>query len=378
MWKSVAILAAALAGLIWWDLALSRKEVSTRKSSLRVRQLLPPQEREGKLVAALRIEEPGQQETFYARSRESWRCLTRFGAPGEESKIRSLLEMLFSTQGIVQSREEGRAQDYGLGPAAAIRLTLHDRNASQENKSRGVIRTLEVGSSVPGANGCYVRLAGSEEVVAIDADLRAELARPEGADLPPLLDPHLIPGGWPANGSVQRIEVIRKDGEKYELLRREKKISPEDMKTGQLPWDWFLKREGKEELCPPGPSNGFAFFLQRAPIHAVLDPRTAPALGMEPPAARIALYPSTGEPLALVLGGAAPGGGTAVKNTLTGTFFEATDEVAGLLAPRAADLQSAEGQNPWDAFLRRPPPGAPAQGFPPGINPAALLQTGGK
>ena len=177
---------------------------------------------------------------------------------------------------------------------------------------------------------------------------------------------------------VQRIEVTRKDGEKYELLRREKKISPEDMKTGQLPWDWFLKRDGKEELCPPGPSNGFAFFLQRAPIKAVLDPRTAAALGMDSPAARVALYPGTGEPLALVLGGATPGGGTAVKNTLTGSIFEATPEVAGLLAPRAADLQSADAQNPWDAFMRRPPPGAPAQALPAGFDPATLLQPGPK
>src|SRR6185369_11955078 len=144
MWKSAVILAAALGGLIWWDQQLSQNEVSTRRSSLRVRQLLPPQEREGKLVAAVRIEEPGGRETFYARSRDSWRCLTSFGAPGEESKIRGLLESLSSTQGIVQSRDQGLAQNYGLAPATAIKLTIHDRNAAQENRSRGVIRSIEV------------------------------------------------------------------------------------------------------------------------------------------------------------------------------------------------------------------------------------------
>src|SRR5262245_29655874 len=174
MWKSLVILAAALAGLIGWDLALSQKEAATRHSSSKVRQLLPPQEREGKLVAALRIEEPGSRETLYLRAKDSWRCHSRFLAPGDESKIRGLLEMLFSTQGIVQSKEGSRAPDYGFGPGTAIRLTLHDRTVSKGDRTKGVIRALDIGTSVPGANGCYVRLAGSEEVVAIDADLRGE------------------------------------------------------------------------------------------------------------------------------------------------------------------------------------------------------------
>src|SRR5262245_34531165 len=300
MWKSLVILAAALGGLIWWDLSLSEKEATTRQISSKVRQVLPPKDRGGKEVAALRIEEPGKRETLYLRAKDRWRCDSRFSAPGDESKIHGLLEMLSSTQGIVQSKEGTRPSEHGFGPETVIRLTLHDRKVSRDDQTKGVIRSLEIGSSVPGANGCYARLVGSEEVVALDADLRGELVRPEGRDLPPLLDTHLIPGGWPANGSVQRIEVSRQDGEKYQLLRREKKISPEEMKSGQFPWDWVLMRDGKEEVCPPGPSNGFAFFLQRSPIHGVLDPKAA-AAGVETPAARIALYPSAGEPLALVL-----------------------------------------------------------------------------
>lgn len=353
MWKALIILVLVLIGLIYWDRSLSETELLSRHTSLKVRQLIAKELRESQRIAAIRLEDPGQKETFiYARGKDAWRCLSRFGAVADEAKIKSLLEKLFNTQGIVQSKDPARAPDYGLGPASVLHLSLHGPKFSP-GKEEDLLHSFDVGAPNPGGNGCYVRLSGGTEVVAIDANLREELARPELQGIPPLVDPHIIPPVGLGTGGVQRIVVDRSDGERYELNRREKKISPEEMKQGQLPWDWFLKKSEKEEICPPGPSNAYANFLLRAPFQVILDPKTLPQLGLEKPSARLSLYSSEGKPVVIAIGSRGANARAPVWNELTQNVFEVSKEVDELLAPRSEQLLHVEQGSPWEAWLRR-------------------------
>jgi hypothetical protein len=348
-----ALLVAILLFLGVLDWQLSRDESYVRSQSSRVRQLTQKSFREGSRVAALKLEDPARKEVFlYARAKDGWRCPTRFGTVADEAKIKSLLDKVFSAQGIVQPRRGAEAEVYGLGPGSLLRLSLL-------GPSRESLLVLDIGNPLLVGSGSYVRLLGSEEVVAVDANLREELAHPDGEGLAPLLDPHLVPGSWPKGGGVQRIQVEREDGVKFELVRREKRISPEEMKSGQLPWDWILKKDGREEICPPGPSNGYANFLHRAPYSGLVDPRTQPQLGLDRPAAKIILSPSEGEPLEVLLGKRGPDGSAPVLNGMTRNLFLVTGEVADLLAPSADRLTAAEPADDWNGFLRRqePPPG---------------------
>jgi hypothetical protein len=361
MWKTIPILILILGGLMYWDSALSQKEILSRRSSSRVRQLIPKELREGESqrVAALKLEDPGHKEAFvYAREKDAWRCVSRFRAIADEGKIKSLIDKLLNSQGIVQMKEAARAPDYGLGEGSVLHLSLHGPKVF-EDRREDLLHAFDVGLPVPGATGCYVRLSGSAEIIAMDANLREELAPPAIAGIPPLVDLHIIPPVGLGNTGTQRIVIRRADGEKFELLRREKRISPEEMKAGQLPWDWILKRNDREETCPPGPSNAFATFLLRAPFLAILDPKTLPQLGLEKPSVKLALYPSEGKPVEVSVGSKRPNGRVPVHNELTQSLFEASSEVADLLAPRADELALGPNQaeatagNPWEAFLRR-------------------------
>jgi hypothetical protein len=370
MWKIIAVLAVLLGVLAALESKLSSRSDETRRASSQVRQLIPPEKREGKLVAVLRLEDPIKKETHvYARQKESWKCLSRFGAPCDEGKIRGLLDQLFSTQGIVQSRTRGRAGDYGLAYGSALVLSLHGPNAVRD-PAGDRIAAIEVGSSAPGGGGCYVRIPGIEEVIAIDADLRGDLAPPpEAPGLPPLVDPHVVPAGWPGGGGIDRIRVERDDGERFELVRREKKLDPSELKAGGIPWDWFLVRDGKEEAAGAGPSNSFTSYLRRAVVTSLVEPKAATDLGLDRPASKLVLSPTKGDACEIAIGRKGPGGGVPARNSASGGVFEVTEETARLLAPAAKDLLApADGQapNPWDAAMKRAEPQGPG-GFPAGF-----------
>jgi len=363
MWKLHAVLVSILAVLVVIDWRMTSSEREARSASSQVRQLIPPEKRIGKDVAAIRIEDPVRKETLvFVRQKESWRCLSRYGALCDEGKVRNLLEGLFAAQGIVQSRMKGRAGDYGLSYGSTIILSLHGAQALKDPQGDR-IAAVEIGASIPGGSGgCYVRLPGKEEVVAIDADLRADLSPPpEAPDLPPLVDPHLVPLGWPGKGGIARIRIERAGGEKVELVRRDKELDPQAMKSGQVPWDWMLVRDGAETPADQALANSYTSYLRRATFAAVLDPKAPAPPGLAAPAAKLVLSPPEGEGMEILVGtkGAGDRARTPVKNGVTGMVVEMAPEAADLLAPQEKGLTDPAGGNPWDALLRKDVPQLP-------------------
>ena len=69
--------------------------------------------------------------------------------------------------------------------------------------------------------------------------------------------------------------------------------------------------------------------------------------------ARVILYPSEGDPLALSIGPRRDDGTAAVFNPHTRCLYRISAEVAELLVPERVRLLPGATENPWEPFVRR-------------------------
>jgi hypothetical protein len=337
--------------------ALSLPERSERRASSRLRRLVPPALLEGKSVAAIRVEDTARREALlYARTSSGWRCLSRYGVPADEARLSSYVEQILEAQGILQSQDPGRANRFGLDPPSLLRVSLHGARLLHD-RGHDLIALAEIGAAVPGGRGTYARSGVTNEVIAVDVDLRTDLAWPKALGLAPLLDPRIVPAVWSGSASVERIAVRPQSGAAFELRKRPRTPKPEEFLRGGLPWDWVLVAGGREQSTPQGPSNAYASFLQSATYNLALDPRLADGLGLARPRARVVLYPPEGKAVEIQIGGPAPAGGIVVKNALTQGVFAVDSQVAALLVPRAEALRHAAKVTPWDSRLPGPTAG---------------------
>jgi hypothetical protein len=196
----------------------------------------------------------------------------------------------------------------------------------------------------------------SHEVIAVDADLRRDLTWPKAAGLAPLVDPRIVPAAWSSSANVERI-AVHPTGAAFELRKRARPATREEILAGALPWEWVLVTGGSQQTAAPGPSNAYARFLESATYDLALDPRLADGLGLDRPRARVVLYPAEGKAVEIQIGGPAPAGGIVVKNALTQGVFAVDSQVAALLVPRAEALRHAAKVTPWDSRLPGPTAG---------------------
>ena len=352
MRRTIIALCWTLTGLVASDRVLWLHERSERSSSSRLRRLIPKALLQGKAVAAILIEDTARRErVLYARSAGGWRCLSRAGAPADEARLGGFVDRLLEAQGILQ-KEDSRAGRYGLDPPVLLRVSLHGPHVLKE-RGHDLVAMAEIGAEVPGGRGTYARSGLSRDVIAVDTDLREDLAWPKSPGLAPLQDPRIVPGAWSASANVDRVEVHPEAGPPFELRRRSRPPKQEELLAGALPWDWLLVAGGREQEAEAHPANAYAFFLQGATYERALDPRQADALGLAQPRARVILHPGEGRPLEIQIGTAAPGGGVAVRNALTQCVLAVDAEVAEGLAPRAAALRRGARKSPWETWIER-------------------------
>lgn len=356
MRRTLVVLAWTLAGLVACERALSLQERSARRASSRLRRLVPPALLERKSIAVIRLEDTARREVLlYARTSGGWRCLSRHGVPAAEARLGSYVGRILEAEGIVQRQDAGSAERFGLDPPRLLRVSLHGPRALRD-RGHDLIALAEIGAPLPGGRGTYARSAVSHEVIAVDADLRGDLAWPAASGLAPLVDPGIVPAAWSMSASVERIEVHPQGAAPFELRKRARAMH-EEILAGVLPWEWVLVTGGRSETPPPGPASAYARFLQSAQYDLALDPRLAAGLGLDRPRARVVLYPAEGRGLEIQIGGPAPAGGVTVRNALTQSVFAVDSEVAALLVPGAEALRRSAKVTPWDARLPRPPSG---------------------
>jgi len=351
MRRVILALTLVFAGLLAWERALAARAHDARAEKSRVGRLVPEALRAKLSLSAVRLERGGADTLTYGRVRGRWRCLDRFLAPADVGAIERLVGGLLDAQGFVVSDDTAEASAYGLVGADRVRVSLCGPRVL-EDPSGDVQIAFDLGASVPGEGGSFVRQRGSRDVWAIDSDPRAALvsATPE---LPPLLEPYVIPRDWAGwRDGLVRLEVRPTGGPSFVLERRTFELPPEKLRAGRVPWKWILQPGPSERPAARLQSHAFSLFVQRIPYVRVLDPARRDEL-VPPGVSELTIEAAGSASLVLRFGPALPDGTTPVWNVDTGSLLALDAEVLPLTLPDLALFLEDSEANPWDPWLRR-------------------------
>lgn len=349
MTRAVAILGvlALLLGLA--EAWLARRAERAGLAAGRVGPLFTPAEAERlRQQPALRIEGGGTQHA-YGRLGGEWRCLSYHEAPADARAIRELLEGIAGAEGIVHASGTEAAPAYGLNTPRTLRVSIQGPRALQE-PGGDVLATLELGTSTP--TGGFVRRKGTPEIWSIASDLRAPLERRVAPELPPLLEPAVVPQAWLEAGGLVAL-TLAQGASRIELLRRDVPPDPEAAGPASLPWRWVLRDGASEARLDPEAGEAFASYVSGLPYLAV-EPRTAKEqAGLAPPRAVLTLEGREGPPLRLELGASDARGRVALWVEARQTLYRIAPEALELLLPsREALLAEYPEDDPWSTALR--------------------------
>jgi hypothetical protein len=347
---STFVLIALLVGLVATDRTLDRIDQEQRNSRVQVRAFLSEEESADLLVAAITVTTGDGRSFLYGRTDGVWRCLDLHRAPASEAHIAGLLDAVREARGIVQTRDSDLAVEYGFGTDRSWRVTFHGP-ALMKDPDRDVRLEVEVGSSRPSVDGCFLRRPGQDAIWAVDTNPRAFLDDVGGGV--PLLDPTLVPSVFPGVGhTVVAAEVERSDGTRYSLVMRKVEVTPEEAALGSSGIRWVLTTPGADDRAVnPILSISYLSFLRLAAWQSVLDPARLPERGMDTPVARVVLRADDGRTLALVIGPPGEQGLHAVVDATLQCAYLINSEIADLLAPDPQRL-IFPGKNPWERWLR--------------------------
>lgn len=305
-------------------------------------------------VAGVSIDYGDEGPRFvYAQREGLWRCTTAYDAPALSSRVEDLTRELVEARGMSRGPLAGHEASFGLDEAQRVVVRLHGARMFEE-PGGDVLLEVELGHSLPGVGGGrgFARLAGAHEVLEIQYDLRARLARDSEGGLPPLLDGRLLAGEFPdRGGGLERAFIDLADGTSLDL-ESELRAVP-GLPQEEWPRDWSAITGETRLRCLPYRIAGWQAFLYRAPISGLSDPAAAERRGLDPPVAVVTLAQVDAAPIVLRVGRPAPSGGRFVENRKTGQLVYLEPEVAALLLPTLEGLAERELQNPWEAWLPR-------------------------
>jgi hypothetical protein len=354
MRRALLALAGLVALLALVDAGLGRREARARRAGLRVGTVFGAAEAaelRGQPAFTLAI---GGAEHAFGRVDGAWRCFSRFDAPADGRAIEAWLEELVRAEGIQCASSVEEAPRYGINVPETIRVTLQGPRA-RSDRAGDVRAALEIGKSLAGGEGCFVRRLGSKAIWSLATDLRAPLERPVAPGLPPLLAPGAVPEAWLAAGGGSVRVALERDGTRLELRRRERAEDGAPPPSGALPWFWELLEPAGPTPLPDGPANAFVAFLERLPYVEVLDRGRAGEVGLVPPAAVVELESRAGTRLRLEFGAEGPARRVALRVAPEGTLYRVDPAVHALALPTRDRLTAAEdGGDPWSAFRGGP------------------------
>ncbi|MBK7878102.1 MAG: hypothetical protein IPJ77_20785 [Planctomycetes bacterium] len=301
-------------------------------------------------VAALSVEAPGGARWLFARSKGRWRAREAFGAFLDEAALQGWLAAILDARGVVVERDPARADAFGLGADAVVRIGLHGPKVL-DAADRDVVLQFDVGRGAGGRT--FARRAGADAVLELDRDVLAALGpiaerSPQSGGavrLPALVDLHLLAGSLePGVLGFREITLERRGGERL-VLRR----VPGDDGTEPR---WTLAHDGVEEDALPWRAGGFLGLLLRGEAIGFASVSEAPALGLEAPFARLVLVPDAGETIVLALSDRTAANDGWVWNRRTNLVLHVDATTHAELAPDAAAFLRKEGGNPWERWLR--------------------------
>jgi hypothetical protein len=354
MKRQLLIMLVVLSSLFFWERRLARQESHTRHAAVRIQRLVSPELFKDRPIAALQLEAPDGKTFFYAHRQGIWRCLSLHGAVALTPQIQTVLRKVIEARGVVQSQVSEYSTNltsFGLGSSQRWRLALCGSKV-RLNDGGDVIFALDLGSRISGTGGSYVRPVSDGQIWAIDEDLREELEREPGSNLPPLLDPHLVPLAWPGwQSGLRRIVLERPQKKPLHLVRRDKERTEAEQRTGLPPWDWIIREGESEKTADARQAYFYSQFLLQAPYAGLLPPKQREELGLDKSQSRIRLEAVTGQNLELFFGAPTIEGRTPVLNTFSQSLYEVDREIIADLFPEAELLVDASKGNPWEGRL---------------------------
>lgn len=346
-WWTLPLLALVLAALVAWDYQVTRKQTSQRLQSTRIGPFLAENPFEKRPTGAIRLEYGGQ-EIIYVYHEGLWRCVTAYAAPAEHEPIEAILPTLVAAEGVVRTSAADDAASFGFANDEVVRLAICGPDVFTD-PAGDVILAVDIGHSIASTGGSYARLAGSDDIWAIDIDFRSLLEIDAKSDAPPMLDPHIVPQAWPGvTLGPARITVETWGNDPLLISRRERTDGDSDFQ-----WQWDIQQGGQLHNGDLLQVTSYAVFLTRAEYRGILAPRPFHELGLDSPNAIVTYETAEGLSLQLVIGGRAPGGGIVVFNTLTKVLYEVDPDLTQRMVPGIDLLLSNEQGNPWERWLRR-------------------------
>jgi len=332
--RALALIAALLTGLLCLERSIAP---TTAKAETKHRPLVSPEERAELKLTGFSLTNAGERFE-YRRSEGVWRCVSTFGAVGDPRLITDL------THALLTRTAAWRAPSSAPQSMSAFELDAPLKVEFFREEGAGPPLIFHLGARVNSAFGAslFVIREGVEGIWELDsADLDAWLSHKDSG-LPPLLDQRLT-AGCPLDPSrgVARAFIDFEAGASLELRAE----SSEDEVR------WILSDgSGRLEVLPYRLA-GWLAFLQRAPYVGFANPQTAPERGLTPPAARVTLFPRGAPAIELILGRELQGKRYLLNKT-SGMLLLLPQGWSELVAPTTRTLTVAEGENPWENWLR--------------------------
>lgn len=363
--KTKALLSALLVFLLF----LERSGATTADDpTLTHRSLISATERAGLKLSGLTIA-IGPKRHAYHRMASTWRCLTAHSAIAHPRQIDDLTTTLLSSTAAYRGpASPSHLTAFGLdtpirvefvrantqandSTASATSAAADDASSATADPSADATSnadaeplTFLLGTILASPTGptIFVQRAGHDDVWELEAQHLAPLTHNPEPDFPPLLDRRLTAGCEldPARG-ITRAFIDHTNGASLQLAPSES--------NGER--RWTLTDGTQETDILPYRFAGWLRYLQRAPYAGFTRPDLAPELGLDPPAARVTLFPAQAPPIELLLGHPVDGK-TFLHNKTNGMLMLLPADAAALTAPTARDLTQASDTNPWEAWLR--------------------------
>jgi len=307
-----------------------------------VERLIPPERLADRTVAAFGIESAGSS-LLYVRAKGQWRCREAFGAVCDPTEVEPFLASLLETRGSIVSSGTDGVQRAGVLDDDGLRITLHGSKVLSD-PARDLIAAV---SFAPDRGGvAFAVLEGTDRVLGVDRDPRAQLdstGRPA-----PLVDTRILAGSFPPGFVGFQRMFVDVEGGSLELASTTP-TSPDVQRT------WNLVEDGEPRTALFWRVGGYVSMWIRLRYDALVDPKSAAALGLDPPYATITLAPSSGDPFEVRV--SAPDAANRVHVWNRGTNVAATvrAELLPLLVPTSAAFTREDGGNPWESWLAPPP-----------------------
>jgi len=332
--KRVLFLTALLSALIVVERATTPSTTDPLETH---RPLLTEAERSSLELTGLALTVAGERHEYH-RNDGIWRCVTALGAVANPRQITDITNALLTRPAAWRAPSASREAAPTFGFDAPIRVEFLQR----EPADSALVFDLGGFITSPSGASVFVRREGLDGVWELAADHLESLSLKRSPGFPPLLDQRLTAGCVldPARG-ITRAFIDFHGGASLELR-------PQEVEGGLR---WSLSDGTSEHDVLPFRFAGWLTFLQRAPYAGFTSPQASTDRGLEPPAARVTLFPPEESPIELVLGREADGQ-VYLLNRTSGMLLLLPPDSSALIAPDARALSDTEIANPWEAWLR--------------------------